>query len=162
MASGALTLYLYDRILALFSSKPYNHPTANSEDETPMDLAPHLTNTSLQTHRGEEGVRLLDELVGCHILSDEDTVSPLELTEEDVQAIRNQMADVLAETFKAALESPIHFQVHGLVFVAGSSVLTLPLPRSPSQMHSSSTESTFWSPTRLLHRMSSLLPLSSK
>lgn len=111
MASGALTLYLYDRILALFSSKPYAHPTAIGEVRASIDLAPHLTNTSLQTHRGEEGVRLLDELVGCHILSDEQTGSLLKFTEDDGRVIQDQMTDVLAETFKAALESPIHFQV---------------------------------------------------
>lgn len=111
MASGALTLYLYDRILALFSAEQYVHPTANLEDGAPIDLAPHLTNTSLQTHRGEEGVRLLDELVGCHILSDGHAGSLLKFTKDDIKAIQDQMTDVLAETFKAALESPIHFQV---------------------------------------------------
>lgn len=78
-----------------------------------MDLAPHLTNTSLQTHRGEEGVRLLDELAGCRILSDSDAVNgapPPEFTSEHIEDIQDQMAEVLAETFSAALESPIHFQ----------------------------------------------------
>lgn len=74
-----------------------------------IDLAPHLTNTSLQTHRGEDGVRLLDELVGCHILSGGD--KDLELTAADVGCIIDQMAEILAETFRAALQNPIHFQV---------------------------------------------------
>ncbi|KAJ3718805.1 tubulin-tyrosine ligase family-domain-containing protein, partial [Lentinula raphanica] len=70
VASGALTLYLYNRVLALFSSLPYTVPNASdSSTSTQADLAPHLTNTSLQTHRGEQGVRLLNELIGCHILS---------------------------------------------------------------------------------------------
>lgn len=79
-----------------------------------MDLAPHLTNTSLQRDRGEEGVRLLDELVGCRILSraSSDTAATDEfITKEDIKNILNQMADVLAETFQAAIQSPVHFLV---------------------------------------------------
>ena len=60
---------MYERILALFSAVPYSPPAKQDSDGAEMDLAAHLTNTSLQTERGEAGVRLLDELVGCHILS---------------------------------------------------------------------------------------------
>ena len=74
-----------------------------------MDLAPHLTNTSLQTHRGEEGVRLLDELVGLQILSR--SGESINLAAEHCEDIRSQIGEALAETFKAALASPIHFQV---------------------------------------------------
>lgn len=119
VASGAITLYLYPRILALFSALPYSPPAIiASEDGTrlPVDLTPHLTNTSLQTHRGEEGVRLLDELVGCRILSSSDARGnngneDMKLTVHDIAAIQDQIADVLSETFKAALETPVHFQV---------------------------------------------------
>ncbi|KAJ3714408.1 hypothetical protein C8R42DRAFT_747627 [Lentinula raphanica] len=84
VASGALTLYLYNRVLALFSSLPYTVPNASdSSTSTQADLAPHLTNTSLQTHRGEQGVRLLNELIGCHILSDGFEDHPI-LTLDDV------------------------------------------------------------------------------
>ncbi|KAI0321720.1 TTL-domain-containing protein [Amylostereum chailletii] len=113
VSSGALTLYLYTRILALFSSKPYGSPMPTDEnDPTSIDLAPHLTNTSLQTHRGEEGVRLFDELVGCHVLSNgsAEGLEPCQLTAKHVTDIQDQMAGVLAETFKAALETPVHFQ----------------------------------------------------
>lgn len=82
-----------------------------SEDESPIDLTAHLTNTSLQTHRGEEGVRLLEELIGCRILSYRDDSKLEVLTADDVQNILGQLADVLAETFKAALQNPVHFQV---------------------------------------------------
>lgn len=109
MASGALTLYLYNRILALFSSVPYDTPVSQ---EAKLDLAPHLTNTSLQTHRGEDGVRLLEELIGCHILSPGSTEQENRtLASEDVSDIIDQIVLVLAETFKAALENPINFQV---------------------------------------------------
>lgn len=103
---------MYTRILALFSSVPYETPQAGPEDEAgDIDLTPHLTNTSLQSHRGEEGVRLFSELVGCNILSHQDLDSSLTLTAEHIEALINQMADVLAETFQAAVDSPVHFQV---------------------------------------------------
>ena len=110
VASGALQLYFYTRILALFSSKPYTSPSPiGDEDDSPVDLVPHLTNTSLQTHRGEEGVRLLDEIIGCHILSVDGEHGML--TTGHVSEIQDQIADALAEAFKAALETPVHFQV---------------------------------------------------
>ncbi|KAG6878429.1 hypothetical protein C0993_007030 [Termitomyces sp. T159_Od127] len=85
---------------------PYEEPT----DASSLDLTPHLTNTSLQTHKGEEGVRLFDELVGCQILSSHEGDSSLKFTREDLTNIVRQMVEVLGETFKAALENPVHFQ----------------------------------------------------
>ncbi|KII94329.1 hypothetical protein PLICRDRAFT_101449 [Plicaturopsis crispa FD-325 SS-3] len=116
VAQGALTLYLCPRILALFSSVPYTTPgeAVESTNVSPLDidLAPHLTNTALQTHRGEEGVRLFDELVGCRILSgvQGSTEDASVLTAADVAAVVDQVAEILAETFKAAIETPVHFQ----------------------------------------------------
>lgn len=105
---------MYTRILALFSSKAYAPPQVSTENEdADIDLAPHLTNTSLQTHRGEEGVRLLDELVGLHILSG--SGKDTDLTVEHIQDIQAQMGEALAETFKAALAMPIHYQVGSLM-----------------------------------------------
>lgn len=107
---------MYPRVLALFSAVRYSPPTQDiASDGQPVnvDLAPHLTNTSLQTHKGEDGVRLLDELIGCHVLSgaqDDNHSGPI-LTAEDISNLQDQMASVLAETFKAALENPVHFQV---------------------------------------------------
>ncbi|TFY81546.1 hypothetical protein EWM64_g2472 [Hericium alpestre] len=112
VASGALKVYLYTRILALFSSLPFKLPASEDAKDANPNLARHLTNTSLQTHRGEEGVRLLDELVGCHILSDSQAKAGLRplFTSEDVATIQDQIAEVLAETFKAAVETAVHFQ----------------------------------------------------
>ncbi|KAL4069539.1 TTL-domain-containing protein [Scleroderma citrinum] len=104
VVSGAVTVYMYKRNLALFSSEPYSLPKPGS----PVSLIPHLTNTSLQICRGEENVRLFDEISGNHILSDKGR-SPT-LNEEDIADIQQQMAQVLAEVFKAAIEQPVHFQ----------------------------------------------------
>lgn len=105
---------MYDRVLALFAAVPYVSPTkgeaVNDAAAGNIDLTPHLTNTSLQIDRGEEGVHLLDELSGCHILSGANTDGGALFTTEDINNIKVQMGSVLAETFKAALEMPIHFQ----------------------------------------------------
>lgn len=105
VASGALRVHLYTRILALFSSEPFVLPEAG--DSNPS-LTPHLTNSSLQTDWGETGVRLLNELVGSQILS---PGWVREFTEEDVSDLIAQTGKILSETFKAALENPVHFQV---------------------------------------------------
>jgi tubulin--tyrosine ligase len=100
---------MYERILALFSAEPYHAPM-RSDLELAVSLTPHLTNTSLQTHHGEENVRLLDELIGCHILSGGEESSDNMLNTVDVAEIKQQIADALSETFRAALDQPIHFQ----------------------------------------------------
>ncbi|KAG1885735.1 tubulin-tyrosine ligase family-domain-containing protein [Suillus subluteus] len=111
VASGALQLFMYDRVLALFAAVPYvKRMLTNAAAPGNIDLTPHLTNTSLQIDRGEGGVHLLDELSGCHILSGDDMDRGALFTPEDIENIKVQMGSVLAETFKAALEMPIHFQ----------------------------------------------------
>jgi tubulin---tyrosine ligase len=99
---------MYNRILALFSSAAYQEPTSN--DETNINLAAHLTNTSLQTDKGEQYVRLLDELVGTSILSESNDVQKT-FTEDDLKDICAQVASLLGESFKAALGMSVHFQV---------------------------------------------------
>jgi len=120
VASGALSLYLYPRFLALFAAKPYTPPRRsenkdNNDDDdndapSPLDLAPHLTNTSLQQECGDENVRLLSELVGSRVISIEGKGGEQHFSEEDVKDITDQVAELLADTFRAAINSPIHFQ----------------------------------------------------
>lgn len=111
MASGALQIYLYDRVLALFCSVPYKTPEigGSAGELFPKNLEAHLTNTSLQTDRGEEGVRLFDELIGCQILNENVLVLDL-FTKVDHSNIIQQMSHIIAETFRAALQFPVHFQ----------------------------------------------------
>ncbi|KIM85357.1 hypothetical protein PILCRDRAFT_817360 [Piloderma croceum F 1598] len=141
VASGAITLYMYPRILALFSAVPYSPPIAEEIPERgghiSIDMTPHLTNTSLQRHRGE-GVRLLDELVGCPILSHSASSQnaidrQLTLTNGDIAVLKDQMADVLSETFRAAIENPVHFQpipnafeLFGVDFLVSHTLTTSP------------------------------------
>ncbi|EAU92873.1 tubulin-tyrosine ligase [Coprinopsis cinerea okayama7 len=134
VATGALKLYLYDRILALFASLPYGPPTFEviEPDEPPViNLQHHLTNTSLQAEKGEENVRLLDELDGCQILSGDGEHG--KFTSADIKFLINQMGEVLSETFKAALENPIHFQAIPNAFeLYGVDFLVSHSPNSPS------------------------------
>lgn len=104
-------MYLYDRVLALFSGTPYSSPTTN----TIGDLSAHLTNTCLQTEGNEGCVRLLSELATHPVLSDEGRI----LTEQDTADILIQISQVLSDAFMAALQSPAYFQVgHGFVYLA--------------------------------------------
>ncbi|KAJ3516777.1 hypothetical protein NLJ89_g899 [Agrocybe chaxingu] len=106
VAAGALQLYLYNRVLALFSSVPYETLSINTSGEL-LDLRAHLTNTSLQAEHGESNVRLLTELKSCHILSGEgDNIFTL----SNIEKLLSQMSEVLSETFKATIQNPVHFQ----------------------------------------------------
>lgn len=107
VASGVLRVYMYRRMLALFSCEPYDFPRRGNHEPS-ISLLPHLTNTSLQSHRGEEGVRLFDELIGHQILSGIE--GNINLLEQDITDIKEQMAQILADVFKAAAEQAIHFQ----------------------------------------------------
>lgn len=105
-------------ILALFAATPYV-PPAYMADGDDVDLTAHLTNTSLQRDNpdAQSGVRLLSELVGCTICSGEPSQwEGQALTQENVDGLVDQVSKVLAETFKAAIASPIHFQVYHLIF----------------------------------------------
>jgi tubulin---tyrosine ligase len=118
VAEGALNIYLFPKMLALFSSIPYSRPSLQEgTDETTIDLRAHLTNSALQTALGEENVRLLTELIGSTILSGPER---RKFTEEDVARLIDQVALVVGEVFKPALDSAVHFQVlHGHACLAG-------------------------------------------
>ncbi|KIK94873.1 hypothetical protein PAXRUDRAFT_141986 [Paxillus rubicundulus Ve08.2h10] len=119
VASSAVTVFMYEHILALFSAEPYRSPTRSSNDSE-VFLTPHLTNTSLQTHRGEDGVRLFDELNGCHILSGDQNSGSFVLDTLAIAEVKRQIAGALSETFRAALEqppSPNAFELYGVDFL---------------------------------------------
>ncbi|KAF8167947.1 tubulin-tyrosine ligase [Crassisporium funariophilum] len=110
ISSGDIQVYMYNRILALFSPAPYidlSLGRSQDVDSLELDLTPHLTNTSLQTHFGDDNVRLFNDLEGCHILSGDST---MKIQQSDIDSLMTQIREVLADTFKAALQSPVHFQ----------------------------------------------------
>ncbi|KDR85150.1 hypothetical protein GALMADRAFT_218231 [Galerina marginata CBS 339.88] len=105
VSKANIQVYVYNRILALFSAVPYTSLT--SEDLSDINLKAHLTNTSLQTDLGDINVRLLDDLEGCHVLSDESGVT---LTSTNINDLVTEISEVLSEVFRAGLQNPVHFQ----------------------------------------------------
>lgn len=99
-------------ILALFSSEPYCDPSEQADPNDNLSMRSHLTNTSLQQERGEEGVRLLTELTACRIMNSGLSGEQCDvLDENDVQTIVSQMVEITGETFRAAVQMPVHFLV---------------------------------------------------
>lgn len=106
VASGGLKVYMWKHILALFAGIPY---TSLDNSDDPVDLKAHLTNTVLIQENAESSVLLLSELANQIILSSSDLST--RLTVSDIETIVDQAAEVIGEAFRAALASPIHFQV---------------------------------------------------
>jgi tubulin--tyrosine ligase len=128
VASGALSVYMSCNILALFAPSAYTTPlrsdgVENSPDKPTIDLGPHLTNTCLQTDVPDpnQNVRLLSEMVGCPVYSG----SKRSFSGEDLENITKQVEGVLAETFQAAIASPVHFQVkhHSSLIISHSNCI---------------------------------------
>jgi tubulin---tyrosine ligase len=88
---GALRVYVYQDMLALFAAKAYKAPYEASDD-----IETFLTNTCLQSSPNENTVQLLSSL-------------PVEASMLD--SIRKQIGEITGELFEAAARAmPIHFQ----------------------------------------------------
>ena len=155
VANGALEVYFYDRILALFSATPFTSPFSLDFSEDPTDISAHLTNTSLQKIRGEAGVRLFDELVGSHIISKPGHTSTepqrgaseeVVFTEVDIYDIKKQIGELLRDSFQAALGMSVHFQVRTPYSRRSDHQLKQSAIISLYRTHLSSTALTFWCP----------------
>ncbi|KAK9237643.1 tubulin-tyrosine ligase family-domain-containing protein [Lipomyces kononenkoae] len=110
VASGALKVYVYKDMLALFALQPYTPPELDS------DLEVHLTNTCLQGNFKDEGsVRRFWSLEGF-----------------DKDAVWDQICNITAETFAAAVSlGRLHFQplpnafeIYGVDFLVDSALNT--------------------------------------
>lgn len=122
VAAGALQVYVYDEMLALFASEAYVPPwEASGAGEAPNNGADdnaasedaqllqrmrnvHLSNTCVQSASGatkEASVFTLDNLP---------------LTPEDLSAIKAQIRATTADLFRAALAQPVHFQAQARAF----------------------------------------------
>ena len=99
LATGALKVFVYKEMLALFAVKAYRSP-ASSEDADVLDLAQHLTNTCFQ----EEATK--DSSVVRYWNLDSSDIRPN--WKED---IFRQICDITGEVFEAAArEQMVHFQ----------------------------------------------------
>jgi tubulin---tyrosine ligase len=129
LAVGALKVYVFKEILALFAAKSYQCP-AQLQDGGKIDLASHLTNTCLQDGpvREESVVRFWD-------------LEETSLDHDWTEKVFRQICDVSAEIFEAAArEQMVHFQtlpnafeVFGVDFLvdAGCNVWLLELNAYP-------------------------------
>jgi tubulin--tyrosine ligase len=98
LAVGALKVFVYKPMLALFASKPYSPP---SSEETQPDLSAHLTNTCLQTGEREGSVHAFWSLP---------STLP-ELPADWREVVFKQICESTGQVFEAAARSmSIHFQ----------------------------------------------------
>jgi tubulin--tyrosine ligase len=98
LAVGALKVFVYKPMLALFAGKPYSPP---SSEETSPDLSAHLTNTCLQTGEREGSVHAFWSLP---------STLP-ELPADWREVVFKQICESTGQVFEAAARSmSIHFQ----------------------------------------------------
>jgi tubulin--tyrosine ligase len=101
LSVGALKVYVYKPMLALFAGKPYTPP---SSEETTPDLSAHLTNTCLQTGEREGSVHAFWSLPST--LPDLQTQ-----TSGWREDVFKKICDATGQVFEAAARSmSIHFQ----------------------------------------------------
>ena len=97
LAVGALKVYVYSEMLALFAAKSYSPPTHETDE---VDLSQHLTNTCFQ----DEATRA----TSVHRFS---TIVSSGLPADWQKHVFEQVCEVTGEVFEAAArEQMIHFQ----------------------------------------------------
>jgi tubulin--tyrosine ligase len=97
LAVGALKVYVYKPMLALFAAQPYAPPWEQS------DLKAHLTNTCLQDTGDREGA--------VHAFWDLDGNAPSIKSDNWKEDIFHQIRSVTGELFRAAAQNnAVHFQ----------------------------------------------------
>lgn len=99
LAVGALKVYVYREMLALFAAKPYQSP-AGIDDSSMLDLAQHLTNTCFQNEatKGSSVHRFW-------------ALNSADMPSDWKEKIFQQICHITGEVFEAAArEQMIHFQ----------------------------------------------------
>lgn len=119
LASGSLKVYVYDRMLMLFSSEKYINPNKDVkfDDDGIMEMTGHLTNTCLQDSTDEKVVEEFRDS---------------SLSDSMKKNILNQIHLIVADLFKAAVNVdrmnfqplPNAFEVYGLDFLVSSDIGT--------------------------------------
>ncbi|KAJ4363236.1 hypothetical protein N0V95_001139 [Ascochyta clinopodiicola] len=128
LATGALQVFVYKPMLALFAARPYSPPWASdfeSEEEREDAMRAHLTNTCLQDTGDREGSVGLFWNLPDDIVSQPDAkiTAPRSWKDE----VFTQISDITGQTFEAAARGmSIHFQplpnafeIFGLDFMVG-------------------------------------------
>lgn len=102
LAVGALKVYVYRRMLALFAAEPYSAPSIDTSPND--DLSSHLTNTCLQS--GERGGSVHEF---WHLPPNAPVLK--HGGEDWRESVFSQICNVTAEIFEAAARSmSVHFQ----------------------------------------------------
>jgi len=116
LAVGALKVYVYRPMLALFATQPYTPPATAEDGTSPNDvLTSHLTNTCLQSGEREGSVHTFWSLPSdLHLLA-VSTAQPAGKASGEQNDWRHsvfaQICTVTSQTFEAAARSmSIHFQ----------------------------------------------------
>lgn len=109
---GALHVYVYKEMLALFAAVSYQAPgtpspkapdTSSERSETPtggIDMLPHLTNTCLQSSASNSNPKVLPLHLLCGAV----------LTPSALSSIQNQICTATCHVFRAAVAQPTTFQ----------------------------------------------------
>lgn len=99
LAVGALKVYVYREMLALFAALPYRSPS-HHEDTEPLNLSEHLTNTCFQDEPTKNS--------SVHAFWD---VEFPENAPKSKEQIFEQICDITGDVFEAAArEQMVHFQ----------------------------------------------------
>ncbi|KAJ4382389.1 hypothetical protein N0V86_002724 [Didymella sp. IMI 355093] len=128
LATGALQVFIYKPMLALFAARPYSPPWTSdfeSEEQREDAMRAHLTNTCLQDTGDREGSVGLFWSLPDSIVSQPDT--PVHAPSNWKEKVFAQIKDITAATFEAAARGmSIHFQplpnafeIFGLDFMVG-------------------------------------------
>lgn len=122
VCNGSISVYLYEKMLMLFSKEKYVDPLTHHNDTNDeiLSLAGHLTNTCLQEEIKTDGVGNFEKTVVEFWSS--------EMNEQVKQQIFEQLKEILKELFKAAVSvdkfnfKPFKygFETFGIDFLIGS------------------------------------------
>lgn len=120
LATGQLKVYVYDRMLMLFSSEKYVNPniikdSTDVDDDDIISMTGHLTNTCLQD---TTDIKVVEELAKS------------KLSKEIQGFITHQIHEIVADLFKAAVNVdrmnfqplPNAFEAYGLDFLVSEDI----------------------------------------
>lgn len=112
LAIGALEVYVYTDMLALFAGSDFEELSSNPNavEDGVQDLTAHLTNTCLQDDEtAKQSVYLLSDLIGKRFLSATHHMTESTLTQDQADSITRRIGQVIGETFRAGLGMANHF-----------------------------------------------------
>lgn len=110
LSVGAVRVYVYTQMLALFAEVPYHAPGTsvgswvNGDTKAAMDMRPHLTNTCLQATTTTSSSSTTPTVLLLHSLTSSVLPPPL------LSSITTQIYTTTSTLFRAAVAQPTNFQ----------------------------------------------------